>query len=685
MGRRRKMPALLGTLLSLFLLLPALPAVEAQEAAFTLSASMSSFCYAPGESAYLDVRMDLPAEARESAVSLSLRVYPRAVTRSYLASLREGGKHYPIAEVRLDSIPPEEEWKGELYQVDPQTLGLSAGVYPFEVRAVQGGETLASDFNYLVIMDPGAGYPLNLSLLWTLDFLPSSDARGNALDGGLAAACSSSSPESGFLYSLTRAQKNNPEVPSSLILPYATYQNLESLAGAGSGEGEDVDKGAAEVLATLEELVGQGSVDLLNTTYSFADPDRIAAQAWEDYDPGGPGGEDDAARQVRLGMEGTKAMGSTSGGFAAPNLRLSDGMLQLIRRNELEFVVVGEEALRASEAGRTLLEGTTLSQPVNFVSSDGHLLKAFVRDEALYRLLEGSSQRDPAHAVQEIIAELAVLQREKPYAVRSCVLAFPPSMAPSRELLDKLYGSIKSCPWLKPRVLSDLDQDQFPLEGIAVQAPAYQPSPNAYEQQLGAVRRNALDFSRAIPADHPLRESLGRAVLVAQNYRFTEEKDTVAARAYLDSINSVIAGEISKVRIERKRSVTLSSTEGKLNVDVTSGLDYPLQATLSLENPSITFPDPEGNERAVTIEPRENRFTFSITTRRKGSFIVDINLKAGVLAIDNTSTTVNTSIINTLAIIGLACLSGIVILVALARRLMRRFREGKHSKGRAQE
>jgi hypothetical protein len=85
----------------------------------------------------------------------------------------------------------------------------------------------------------------------------------------------------------------------------------------------------------------------------------------------------------------------------------------------------------------------------------------------------------------------------------------------------------------------------------------------------------------------------------------------------------------------------------------------------------------------VTIEPRENRFIFDVDTHRKGSFIVDIVLEADNLVIDSTSTTVNTSIINTLAIILLACFAFIVVIVAVLRRLLRRYRGGKHSKGRA--
>ncbi len=685
-ARRRRIPALGLPLLLLFFLLPVSPPAPAQEPTPAVSACMSSFCYTTGDPVYLDVSIDSLPASREASIKLELRIYPRAVTRSYLASFREQGKHYPLTQITLDTIPPEGGWDGERYAIDLETLGLPGGVYPFEVRAIQAGEVLSSDRNYLVIMDSDFGYPLNLSLLWTLDFLPSSDAKGDPLDGGLAAACSASASEAGFLYSLTQVQKNTPEVPSSMAIPCATYQNLESLAAAAANpSGGEADVGASEVLSALQDLIGKRIVDLISTTYAFADPDHVASQNWEPYAAAGEKAEDDAARQVRLGVEWAREMGATVTGFVAPLFQLRNGTVQTLRDNGLTFTVVSEDAVRASAAGRKLLEGMTLSQPVNFVSSEGLLMKAFVRDEILYGYLEEAPSRDPSHTVQGIIAELAVLQRERPYAVRSCVLSFPSSFMPNREFLEILYGSVKGCAWLKARGLSDLNKDQFPVEGVAVQVPAYEPSFTDYDRSLSAARGEVLAFSRAIPADHPLQGRLANSILVAENYRFMEEKDGTAARSYLDSIRSVIEGELSKVRVEEKRSVTLSSTQGKLNVDVTSGLDYSLQATLRLENASIIFPESEGNSRLVTIEPRENRFVFSITTRRKGSFIVDIYLEANGLAIDSTSTTVNTSIINSLAIVSLACLTGMVLLAVLFRRLSRKLHEGRHSKGRKKE
>jgi len=659
------------------------PGVRAQEGEVSVSASMNAYYYTPGEKAYLDVEMELPEEKREATVRLDLLIYSSASTRSYLASFREGVSRYPSIRQSLETISPGKEWTNTLYEIDLNRLGLSAGVYPIETRVTQEGEILASDLNYLVIMNPGSGYPLNLVLLWMLDFLPAADAQGNDLDSGLAAACSSSLTEPGFLYALTKILQRYPEVQTSLVLPGMTYRDLEALARkaleedeASGGEEEEniIENGAAEVKKGLDDMLQKGQVDLIPTSYAFTDLDLLISLGWETR------GERDADKQLDIGMRWAEDMGAKGRGFISPLFHLSDGMLQLLYDNEMEPSVVDRETVQFSQAGEELLQGTTLSQPVNFINRNYLLRKAFMRDEILHDYLENPTRRDASHMVQTIFAELAVLQRERPYDIRSCVLAFPPSFVPTQDFLEELYGSLEGCSWLQTSYLTELNNDQFALQDIALPAPTYPGYTSSYIQKLESVRGNVLDFIEVVPEENPVRENLLDSLLVAENYRFLDEKNVASAQKYLDSMQAAVEGETSKVNIEEKSTVTLSGTKGQLTVDITSELDYPIQATLRLSNRSVSYPD--GNVQQVTIEPRENTFDFSIDTRRKGSFIIDIMLESGDLVIDQTSTTVNTSIINTLAIILLACLAGLVALIVAARRLSARLHAGKHAKGR---
>lgn len=644
---------------------------RAQEAGVAVLAHTASYAYAAGEKVNLEVDLTVPVDLRDEDLILELLVYSTAVTRSYLASFREESRRYPLFTRRLATIKPEDELGHRTFEIDPSSLGLRAGVYPYEVRLRKSGKTLGSDQNFLVLMSPDAGYPLNLSLLWTLDFLPARDALGNTLDGGLAAACSSSSQAPGFLYSLVKTLEARPELRSSFVIPPYIFQQLESMAGKPDEEKGDVERGADSILASLREMLKRGQLDLVGTSYSFCDLDLFASQGW--------GCE--VEEQVALGTKDMTGIGVKAAGFVSPRFQLSDSLLQLMAGRGVEFTVVTEGALQASSAGRQLLEGTTISQPVRFVASSGQQLTGFVRDGALYAYLETQPPSDFRHVIQDIVAELAVLQREKPYAIRSCILAFPPSFLPNRDFLEAFHDAVRGCPWLQTRLLGELSRDQFPLEGVVVQPPEYAANGSDYVQRLSFARDQAAALSRAIvPEGHPLPGELDRLVLLAMHHRFSDGGDVNAATSYLSSLEDLVHGELSKVAIGRKRSLTLSSTEGKLSVDVTSNLDFPIRATLRLENASLTFP--EGAKMEVQIEPRENRFVTSVSTHRKGSFLVKIVLEIDGLVIDETTTTVNTSILNSLAVILLLCLSSLVAFSILFRRLSRRMRGGKHARGR---
>ncbi|OFW55412.1 MAG: hypothetical protein A2W01_06625 [Candidatus Solincola sediminis] len=671
-GRRTRivLTMSLPCLLLLLLLFPfsLTQPVFAQTEGISVSASMVSYSYAPTDKAHLAIALQIP-HSRETSLSLDLLLYSALSTRSQLASFQEGKRRYPMLTQQLEAIGTKTEWSDKEYIVNLDEFGLESGVYPFEVAVSQQGEKLASCYNFLVIMRASAGKPLNLSPLWSIDFLPAENAEGGTFDTGLAGACSSSSREPGFLYALTKTLKQSGPGTSNLLLPRATYEGIETLAErAEDADAGEAEKGADEIMHSLNEMLSSGQLGLMGTTYSFALPDSLVAT----------GMESDIAPQMRLVLEEPGNLSKESSGFALPLFSLTDSAVQRMYEAGVDFTVVGEEALQASSAGSSLLEGATLCQPVNFTGSNGGSIKAFPLDAAIYHYLEGTTETDPSRLIQRVIADLAMLQREKP-ALRCCTLAFPPGFMPSQEFMEGFYNTLKGCSWLRVAPLSQLNGELQAIPGITVPAPSYEEPQSGYALRLDEIRSQSVAFANAIQLEkHPLKTQLQKATLVAENYRFVTERDMEAGQAYLDSIESLIRGETSKIKIEQKRSFMLSSTEGNLNIAISSSLDYPITANLKMENSSLSFDDQEG----ITIRPRENSFSFSVNTHRKGSFIVDIVLETGGLIIDRTTTSVNTSIINTMAVILLACLAGLVAGIILIRRLSRGPYKGKHAKSR---
>ncbi len=636
-----------------------------QEAPASVLSVPGSFYYPPGETVLLQVDLQIPQDLLPGEFSLQLSLFSPAITRSYLDSFRRGKEVYPLQTRRLAAFSPEEGRSTMSFALDPSSLNLSPGIHPYEVRLVREGEVVGRDRNFLVIMKPEIGYPLNVSLLWTLDFLPPSDALGNPLDGGLETACSPAGP--GFLYSLLKTLGERTAMSSSLVLPAFLYQEMVRISQGPADGGSGATQGTREILAGIARLLAEGRLDLLNTSYSFCDLGLFGARGWE--------GE--VSEQVRRGIEAVGSAGGRGTGFVNPSFRLDDASMQKMVEEGMQYTVISQEVLEHSPAGRNLLRGTTLSRPVQLVNSRGSLIKAFVLDQLIYDYLEESGAGDPRHLIQNLLAELAVLQRERPNAIRSCVLAFPPGFQPGRDFLEAFYDALQSCPWVQVRRLEDLSRDQFPMEGVAVQVPEEQGGTSDYPERLAPLRDQALSLSAAVvPPDHPLPPELRRLVLVGMNHRFSEDSDQNATRNFLNSLRDNLSGWISKVNIVRKRSVTLSGTSGNLSVDVLSELDFPIRATLRMENPNLAFP--EGNTVEVQVEPRENRFVFPIGTHRRGSFLVPIELEADGLVLDSTTITVNTSIINTLAVILLVCLMATLGLGMLLRRTWRRIKGGRH-------
>lgn len=674
MRRRLGKPARLSLVIALLLTsllgpAPWPPKTLAQETEAAVLATPGSFYYLPGETLFLDVDLQVPPDMLPGEFSLQLLLYSRAITRSYLASFRQGDRMYPLRRHTLATFDLEEERSAMSFELQPGSLGISQGVYPFEVRLLWEGDEVASDRNFLVVMNPEIGYPLNLSLLWTLDFLPGTDALGNPLDGGLAAACSPS--DQGFLHSLVDTLTERPAMASTLVLPVFTYQELVRLSSDSANGQEEAGRGAREVLDGLSRLLSEGRVDLLHTSYSFCDLATFQSPGWEE----------EVNKQVKLGLEGPDMVQSPGSGFVNPSFRLTDYAMRKMVEAGTDYTVISQEMLLYSEAGRELLQGSTISQPIQLVDSQGNLLKGFVLDQPIYTYLEESTAGEPRRLVQDLITELAVLQRERPYAIRSCVLAFPSGFLPGRDFLEIFYDALQSCPWVQVRRLEELSRDQFPLEGVAIQAPQNVGEPSDYPDRLAPLRDRALSFSAAVvPEDHPLPRELAELVLVGMNHRFSDDTDQNATRNFLNSFQEYLDGWLSRVSIGRKRTVTLSGTAGNLSVDIQSELDFPLRATLRMENPNLSFP--EGNVLDIQVEPRENRFVLPISAHRRGSFLVDIELETNGLLLDHTTITVNTSIINTLAIILLACLLGLVGLGVLLRRAWLAMHRGKHVRGR---
>ena len=673
MGEHGKLPtnplavfsAIIVLMITLLLFPTPSPAQDKRsQEGFSIQISTDRVWYPPGSMASIAVKMGLTSEGVNGSLDLSLYVYPPALTRSYLYYFRKGYRPYPKLTRKLGSIKQEGLASSVNFPISLAELELKTGVYPFEVRASCEDGLVASDSGILVIMElPQGSKPLGLALAWSADFLPSRDFQGNPLDQSLESATDSAN--GGYLPALL-AKMRQYRIPSSLVLPGQVAVYLE-------GKGKPLpDKNGTEkrddLLSSMKELNAAGLLEIVPTTYSLADLDLLREA----------GLEEDVPSQLEEGRKVLERIGFRLSGLAHPGFRLGPAQLEETVRSGATFSLVSPEVVRSSRQGEKLLQGTTLSQPVWFSPQEGQVLKCLVVDDILYNLLSSSPRSDPVMQAQDIMAELAVLQREKPAVERGCVLAFPPSFIPGEAFLDCLYSSLAGAGWVEVTSLGNLAERVPPVKNISLPPSASFRADGEFLARLKDIREKAYAFSAAIPGDQPLGNTLKELVLLLENYRFTEGVNSAAAGRMLESAEGFIRDQVSKIRIIRKRSVTLSGLKGSLAVNVVNDLGFPVKAVMRLDNRNLAFP--EGNEVEVTLLPRENQFTFPVEAHRKGSYAVEIVLESGGTDLDRTSLTVNTSMINSLAIVLFLCLTAFFALVSFFRWTSRAMRTGKHAK-----
>ncbi|MEJ5185918.1 MAG: DUF6049 family protein [Candidatus Geothermincolales bacterium] len=666
----RKLPILITavTVVTLLFSFPP-PASLAQEKTpqgnFILQVSTDRSWYAPDSTVTLTVKVGASPEEITGATEIMLYIYPSALTRSYLYYFRRGYRPNPRLTKRLGVLSPDKPSSSLTFVFSLSELQLKPGVYPFEVKAITEDGTRASDSGMLVIMElPPGSRPLQLALTWSADFLPPSDFQGTPLDQALDTAADPGG--GGYLFSLLSKMRQY-QVPSSLVLPGQVVAYLERNDGPFFTNGGGSDK-QAELLSSMRELNELGLLEVVPTTYALADLDLLREE----------GLEEDGTLQLMEGREALERIGFKLSGLVHPGFRMGPAQLEAALRSGATFSLVSPDVVRESRQGEKLLQGTTLTQPVFFSLQDGQALKCLVVDDILYDLLSSSPRSDPVMQVQDIMAELAVLQREKPSIERGCVLAFPPSFIPGDPFLECLYSSLANAAWLETTSLGTLAERISPVKNVVLS-----PSPtfrvdSEFLTRLKDIKEMASAFSAALPEDQPLGNALKELVLLLENYRFTEGVNSAAAGRMLESAEGFLQEQVSKIRIIKKKSVTLSGLKGSLAVNVVNDLGFPVKAVMKLENRNLIFP--QGQVSEITLLPRENQFVFPVEAQRKGSYVVEITLETKGYVLGRTNLTVNTSMINSLAIILLICLTALLSLISLFRWSNRVMRTGKHAK-----
>lgn len=283
---------------------------------------------------------------------------------------------------------------------------------------------------------------------------------------------------------------------------------------------------------------------------------------------------------------------------------------------------------RLEESG----EPTETPASVRAFTPGGAGTTALVSDPWLERRLADLGRGPDPVAIQTILAESALIHRERPFATdRALLLLPPPDWAPSPEAAEGLLAALRGAPWLELEGVDGLAARGLrtdgtarlsPPEGSSADAPVW-PALASAREQLGTVR-DAI----AEPVDGLGGLSwseLDRRILRAASASAGPQ----ASRARLDEVSAALAEGIGDLQLPEEAQITLTDVEGTVPITIARTDGPPVHVTVTLEAPPrLRFP--EGASRSLVIGPGDRRtLTFDAAAHAVGRVPVTINATLG--------------------------------------------------------
>ncbi len=273
----------------------------------------------------------------------------------------------------------------------------------------------------------------------------------------------------------------------------------------------------------------------------------------------------------------------------------------------------------------------TPSSRASVATSSGEIT-ALVPDGRLSAQLTSAQTGTAVSARQRMLAELAIVSRERPAEGRHLLLTAPRDWAPDPSVARAQLESLGSTPWARLRPVSTLigaeDSD------VARTAPAESADPEGAitRDQLSTVGRAVDDlrsFAQVVPDP---------ASLVAPVEEAARAVTSVSWRTDPAGRSTAVAGMVAEVdRIEASVSVVTAknfniiSTGSQIPVQVVNDLDQPVTLRVSLDpdDPRLVAETTD----PVTIGPGQE-VREQVPVRAVGSG--DVRVTAQVLALDGT-------------------------------------------------
>lgn len=520
------------------------------------------------------------------------------------------------------------------------------GRYRLEARATASGYRSLSTTAAVYVIDP-ATEPLPVCVVVRLDGAPLADPSGS-LATDPAAEPSARAQAAAF----AQLRSARPDLRLALAVPPVLLAQWRDVAGgyrlADSSAAAVTADGATpvahrETLAALSRVLEDGR-GLVAVPYAQPALDELATY----------GALQDLQAQLAFGArETSRAIGVTPGAVAmVDGDHLDARALPILRDSGIDAIVVDAAYTRARRGGRD----TTATPGTYAIDAGG--IDAIVPDGEIGTLIGGPIDRR-AQLVDALFSRLtASPARRRPVVA---VVAVGPGSGRTFADVEPTLTALGRLGWVR---FVDIDA------ATAARAPSAvtlrsgtSTTPTTLWKAIATARERVRAYAAAAGAQDPGVEAATRDLFISQSAPL-ERQDPDRAAAFAASALARSDAVLAKTRLAIP-NVMFSGSTGKVPVSVVNDSGRPLTLTLRSvptrvrlrSEPSMTF----------LAQPGENIVSIAVDMGSAVSGAIDLELTAGDVRLSTGRSTVRSSYVDRLVVVG-----GVILVLASLLLYIRR-------------
>ena len=344
---------------------------------------------------------------------------------------------------------------------------------------------------------------------------------------------------------------------------------------------------------------------------------------------------DELSRQVTrggeiLGATADRAAGATAASGALGVWATNDGLdtstlTQLAADGYTRVVVPATTVTSPPTNGST-------AEPFVLTSSRGAPVGAIASGSDLASRFTGSPG-NPVLAAHQLIAELAQIYYEKPNDTTArAVVALPPTSWSDNPLfVDALLAGLAASPIIRPVTVDTVFSTVATSTCRSTCRPtAVTGSPALPVASIRVQRQRVDTFSAAASASAPtartVSSQLGDLILAGESDTLRPAQQSAVLRNTGRALNA----QLTQFAVAGDRSITLTSQQGTLPIDLTSSAPYPVSASLTVTSDKLLFPNGATQwtkPDTIQVRPGTNIVEVPFTARTSGQFTVDVTIR----------------------------------------------------------